>query len=241
MFPRFAILLCVFSVGAVASGAAPPCPPIGTANARPTFDAALLRQGRFVYHTTLKGESLGETAIEVRRVGADFVISMSAPKVAQAWKSTFAQSFAPLSASLEMQGRKGAYSMTLRYAGAKVTGEERESGVTRKVDASVKGVVIDQRVDWAAIMASTAPTGGAIALHVFDPGTGSSSMLGKIGGAQSMRGAWGETAAVRLDYTICKRDHLEEYTVYATRDTPRYMLREDMPNGLVSELIRIEP
>ena len=56
-----------------------------------------------------------------------------------------------------------------------------------------------------------------------------SEMLGKIGGTQSMRGAWGDLEAVRLDYTICKRDHVEEYTVYATRETPRYMLREDMP------------
>ena len=50
------------------------CPPAGGADSNPTFDAALLKEGRFVYHTTLKGESLGETAIEVRRVGADFVI-----------------------------------------------------------------------------------------------------------------------------------------------------------------------
>jgi hypothetical protein len=65
-------------------------------------------------------------------------------------------------------------------------------------------------------------------------------MLGRIGTTQQISGAWGDALALRLDYSICKRERLEQYTVYATRETPRYMLREDMPNGLVSELLRIE-
>lgn len=217
------------------------CPSTAGANANPTFDAAQLKEGRFVYHTTLKGESLGETVIEIRHAAVNTVITMNAPKVAQSWKATVAKSFAPLSASLEMRGKKGPYAMAIEYDGAKITGEEREGGITRPVNALAKGVVIDQRVDWAAIMAANAPAKSSIALQVFDPSTGSSTMLGKIGDTQSMSGAFGNAEAVRLDYTICKRDHLEQYTVYATRETPRYMLREDMPNGLVSELIRIEP
>jgi hypothetical protein len=235
-----ALLLSVIAAGPVAYAAAPACPPPAGADARPKFDATLLKEGRFIYHTTLKGESLGETAIEVRRVGERFVITMSAPKIEQSWKATFTRSFSPHSASLVMKGRKGPYAMELQYDGAIITGEEREAGVSRPVKATSKGVLVDQRVDWAAMMAATAPAGSAISLQVFDPSTGSSPMLGKIGGTQSMHGAWGDLDAVRLDYTICKTDHLEEYTVYATQGTPRYMLREDMPNGLVSELVRIE-
>ena len=241
MHTKVVLLICALASSGVSIAAAPACPPTKGADSRPTFDATLLKEGRFIYHTTLKGESLGETAIEIRRAGAHVVISMSAPKISQAWKASVASSFAPLSASLEMRGRKGPYSMELKYAGSSVTGEEREDGVTRSVNASVEGVVLDQRVDWAAMMASTAPANGSIVVRVFDPSTGLSQMLGRIGGTQPIRGSWGEAAALRLDYTICKRDHLEEYTVYATRETPRYMLREDMPNGLVSELVRIEP
>ncbi|HEY6126447.1 MAG TPA: hypothetical protein VIV63_17465 [Steroidobacteraceae bacterium] len=232
MHTRVVLLICALASSGLASAADVACPSTSGADLEPTFDATLLKEGRFIYHTTLKGESLGETAIEVRRDGAHVVISMSAPKVAQSWKATVAQSFAPLSASLEMQGRKGPYAMELKYAGASITGEEREGGVTSPVNASAEGVVLDQRVDWAAMMASTARTGSSIVVRVFDPSTGMSEMLGRIGETQS---------ALRLDYSICKRDHLEEYTVYATRETPRYMLREDMPNGLVSELVRIEP
>jgi hypothetical protein len=197
----------------------------------------LLEEGRFIYRTTLKGESLGETTLEIRHVGAQTFISMSAPDIAQSWKAAVEKSFAPRSASLAMRRKKGAYEMTLEYAGGKITGEEREAGVTRPVNATAEGVVIDQRVDWASMMAAHAPAQGSIAMRVFDPSTGLSDMLGHFGDMQPMNG----TPALRLDYPICKRKHLEAYTVYATRETPRHMLREDMPNGLVSELIRIEP
>ena len=58
---------------------------------------------------------------------------------------------------------------------------------------------------------------------------------------QELEGAIGAATALLIYYRICKRERVEEYTVYATQATPRYMLREDMPNGLVSELIRVEP
>jgi hypothetical protein len=234
-------MLGLFAASAVASAAGPSCPPIAGADPHPTFDAQLLKEGRFTYRTTLRGKSLGETIIEIRRAGAHFLITMEAREIAQSWKAEFERSFAPLSASLSMRGKKGPYSMKLRYDGTKITGEESEGGATRPVNATAEGVVIDQRVDWASMMAIRAPAEGSIATHVFDPSTGASEMLGKIGGTQPMSGAWGDATALRLDYTICKRDRLEEYTVYATRETPRYMLREDMPNGLVSELIRVEP
>jgi hypothetical protein len=241
MRTKVLLLLCVLASSGVAIAAAPACPPADGADASPTFDATLLKEGRFIYRTTLKGKSLGETAIEIRRAGSQFIVSMSAPKISQAWKATVERSFAPLSASLEMLGRKGPYVMELKYVGSRVTGEVSEGGFTLAVNESVEGLVIDQRVDWAAMMASKAPAESSIVMQVFDASTGLSQMLGRLGGTQPIRGYWGEAAALRLDYTICKRDHLEEYTVYATRETPRYMLREDMPNGLVSELIRIEP
>jgi hypothetical protein len=224
-------IFCLLAACGIASAAGHSCPPAGAADSHPSFDAALLKEGRFTYRTTLKGEPLGETILEIRHVGAHFVISMSAPEIAQSWKATVERSFAPLSASLAMRGKNGAYVMELRYAGTKITGEEREGLVTRPVNAQAEGVLIDQRVDWASMMASNAPAGKTITMRVFDPSTGLSEMIGHIGGSEQLR----------LDYTICKRAHLEEYTVFATRETPRYMLRENMPNGLVSELIRIEP
>lgn len=221
--------------------AADACAPSADTNTRPVFDAALLKEGRFIYRTTLKGELLGETALEIRRAGAHYRITMSAPAVGQSWEAVVERPFAPRSAQLTMRTREGPYAMRLEYTAGAVTGEERRGDEVSAVKATLTGVVLDQRVDWASIMALAAPRQGTLALQVFDPSTGASAMLGHIGAEQPLTGSWGKSTALRLDYAICKREHVEQYTVYATRDTPRYMLREDMPNGLVSELLRVEP
>lgn len=233
-------LLCATLWSPAVLAVAGTCPSSAGADAHPTFDASRLKEGRFTYQTSLKGEPLGETVIEVRRDGEKLRISMSAPEIAQSWDVTVAKTFTPLTASLRMRGRNGPYSMSLRYLGATVAGEESESGVTRPVNASLPGVFIDQRVDWAAIMTANT-VAGSLALRVYDPSTGASAMVGKIAGVHTLHTAGKDIAALRLDYSICKRDHVEQYSVYATSDTPRYMIREDMPNGLVSELIRIDP
>lgn len=237
------LLLCLaaFAIPAAAAGAAATCPSSPDANARPVFDASLLKEGRFIYRTTLKGELLGETALEIRRTGSHYRITMSAPDVGQSWEALVDRTFAPLSAQLQMRTRNAPYAMKLQYSGSGVTGEERRGDAVTRVDSKLTGIVLDQRVDWASIMALVAPRQGALALHVFDPGTGASPMVGRVGAEQPLTGSWGDAVALRLDYAICKREHVEQYTVYATREAPRYMLREDMPNGLVSELIRVEP
>jgi hypothetical protein len=234
---RFATLLLI----ATAASAAEICPPTGDADPTPVFDAALLKEGRFTYHTTLEGESLGNTIIEIRRMGKNYRITMNAADIGQSWQATVRPSFAPLSAHLEMRSRGAPYAMDLTYDGARITGEERKGGVATPVSVASDGIVIDQRVDWAAMMAIGPSSGSPVMMRVFDPSTGFSQMLGKAGTAPPLKGAWGSAAAVRFDYSICKRDHVESYTVFASESKPRYMLREDMPNGLVSELISVEP
>ncbi len=66
-------------------------------------------------------------------------------------------------------------------------------------------------------------------------------MVGTIGGTERMTVPWGDAEVTRLDYSICKRDGVKQYTVYASKDAPHFMIREDMPHGLLSELIRVEP
>lgn len=237
---RIPLTLSVIALAFTGSTAAG-CPAIGSANTHPNFDATLLKEGRFTYRTTLKGESLGDTVIEVRRVGSMYRMTMSAIEIGQAWEATVESSFAPVSTHLEMQSRGAPYEMNLKYDVVQITGAELKGGVATPVRSIATGVVIDQRVDWASMMAVQAPLGGAVTMSVFDPPTQFSQLLGKVSVAPVMTGAWGTAAALRLDYSICHPDHVENYTVFATRSTPRYMLREDMPGGLVSELIRVEP
>lgn len=228
--------------------AADACPDVAQADSRSVFDASRLKEGRFVYRTTLKGEFIGETVLEIRRAAPAWRITMSAPRIEQSWEATVDRWFSPLSAHLRMKKRTGPYEMSLAYSSDAVRGEERDADGARPVDAKLWGVVLDQRVDWAAMMALDVPASRdgsrRVSVAVFDPSTGVSRMLGEAAeasGARKLTGAPGEALSVPLAYRICKRDHVESYVVHATRDTPRYMLREDMPNGLVSELIRIEP
>lgn len=230
-------LVITMSSASVWAGA---CPPSAHGNTQPSFDASLLKEGRFIYRTTLGGEFLGETALEIRRKGDTWRITMSAPKIEQSWEAEVRRSFAPLSAHLKMKTRHGPYEMSLTYSGREVKGEERKADTVKPVSAALNGVVLDQRVDWAAVMALQAPAGSLVEMSVFDP-AGLSRMLGEVGGARPLTGPFGEVQSVSLGYRICKPDHVESYLVHATRDLPRYMLREDMPNGLVSELTRIEP
>jgi hypothetical protein len=52
-------------------------------------------------------------------------------------------------------------------------------------------------------------------------------------------GGW--HATITLSYTICKGEEAEDYTVYATTDSARVMLREEMRGNVVAELVRIDP
>lgn len=222
-----------------ASAAEPACPSIENADSRPTFEATRLKEGRFTHRLTVSGKPLGDMVIEIRRDGDRYRITMKA--ATQHWESTLSPTFAPESAKLFIDRKAGPYEMSLRYAGGEVTGEERNGASTRAVKAPVAGIVVDQRVDWAAIMATTAKADETIVLQVYDPGTALSRMVGTIGRTERMTVPWGDADVTRLDYSICKQGGVEQYTVYASKAAPHFMIREDMPHGLTSELIRIEP
>ena len=106
--------VCLLAACGAAFAGTDTCPPVDGADTHPTFDATRLKEGRFTYRTTLKGEPLDETVIEIRHVGAQFLISMNAPEIDQGWKAKVEKSFAPVSASLSMRGKKGPYQMTHR-------------------------------------------------------------------------------------------------------------------------------
>jgi hypothetical protein len=205
------------------------------------FDAAQLREGRFTYELRSDGELLGTSVIEIRRRTPDeYLIRMDAPAVKQHWSASVGRRFNPFTASLEMTGGKSPYRMSLSYSANEVSGTELKAGATHPVAAVIKRQVVDQRVDWAAVMAAQFPGGNNIEFDVYDPGTGFSMLVGTKMPAKRIAGVLGKQPAIRLDYTIHKADHTESYSVYATKSEPRVMLREDMPNGLVALLVAAE-
>jgi hypothetical protein len=205
------------------------------------FDATRLREGRFTYQLSIKGKPLGNAVIEIRRLpSGDFRISFDSNDVDQRWSSQMTRAFVPLAAELQMPGKAVPYRMSIRYDGAEVSGTETRGRSAHPVSATLEGQVVDQRVDWAAMMAAEFSEGGKIEFLVFDPSTALSPLLGSTTSADPIASVLGTSDVIRLDYTIRKTDHTESYSVFATREIPRVMVREDMPNELTSVLIAID-
>jgi hypothetical protein len=232
----FAVLAAATLSFAAASADTPTTPP------RVAFDATRLREGVFKYELRRNGELLGTSTIEIRRETADeFLILMDAREISQRWSARVGRRFNPLAAKLEMFSAAKPYRMSLLYSDTQVSGTETKHGpkgpVTTKVKATIQRQVVDQRVDWAAMMAAQFGKAKSVEFDVYDPGTGFSRLVGTKTDVPPIAGVLGKLPAIRFDYTIHKKDHAEAYSVYGTQVEPRIMLREDMPNGLVALLV----
>ena len=85
------------------------------------------------------------------------------------------------------------------------------------------------------------PTQDSFRAEVYDPGSAVSALVARSSDSPSRSSVLGTQQATRIEYVICKKDHVESYVLYTTRDAPLVMLREEMPNQLVAELVKVEP
>lgn len=211
----------------------------------PHFNAATLRQGRFVYREITAGKDTGVFTLEIRR-RPDGTWRFTGDGGGQHWESVADAHFRPRRAELSFLRKGRPYRMRLVYDTHSVRALETlqdSTGATieKRSSAVIAPLTIDQRIDWASLMASDQSMDGVVRYHVFDPTTGSSTLIASAteGPTMNRLGAFHPTIA--LGYTICKAGKAEDYTVYATRDSARVMLREDMRGNVVSDLVRIEP
>jgi hypothetical protein len=205
------------------------------------FDADALKQGRFSYRITADGEVIGQAVIEVRATGGgQYSIVLDSKDIEQHWRSEFSRDFAPQRSSLEMSSADAPYSMQIEYSERGASGTQSRSGAVEPFSADILQQVVDQRVDWAAMMAATMQPTGHVEFQVFDPASGLSRLSGTRVETAPIDSVLGKVPAVRLDYTIFKGEHAEAYSVYSTREPPHLMLREEMPGGLVIELVSVE-
>jgi fructose-1-phosphate kinase PfkB-like protein len=109
----------------------------------------------------------------------------------------------------------------------------------RPADDSIRGDTIDQRIDWAAVVAGALVPGRQSKFSVYDPGTGVSHVIARVGSPQSITTPAGSFAAIQIDYEVRKRGRIERFVVFATQRLPRFMIREDFPNGVTTELLSV--
>jgi hypothetical protein len=216
--------LLIGAVTAIAQSTPPDKNPPEMSDAK--FDAARLHTGRFEYRIVRDGKQIATFTITVDKQ-SDGNFRLAAKGFNQEWESVATSSFQPISAALRIERpkRKETYSMSLTYGGDRVTGS---AGTT----------TVDQRIDWAAMLASRLEVGQKLDFTVYDPATGVSKLAGEVSKAEQIRVPAGTFETIRAVYRIEKSKGTETYEVLASKETPRFMVREDFSTGMSTELVK---
>jgi len=211
----------------------------------PHFSAKTLREGRFVYRETVAHKDTSTFTIEIRR-RADDSWRFTGEGSGQRWEAITDSLFRPRSAMLSMSRHGRPYEFHLRYAGDSVFAlvssvDSAANAIKDSSAAAIRGATIDQRIDWASLMASDLGAGSSAAYSVYDPATGSSQLAASASNGPTLASPDGPRATIKLDYIICKAGKSESYSVFATKGPQRMMVREDLRGDIVAELVRVEP
>ena len=211
------------------------------------IDARRLQTGEFVYQDSAKGKVLGESTISIRVNGSDSNYHFSAQTTGYAdqhWESVASPTLTPISARLTFGKRpEEPTAFQINYANEKVTGFalNRHSAEPRSqipVNAAINSSTVDQRIDWATVMAFDLRKGTRFSFNVYDPTTGSSEVRVRVSPRRGIDVPAGSFQVLAVTYWVKKSSGAERYIVYATESLPRIMVREDFPDGTISELVK---
>jgi len=213
-----------------------------------------VKTGIFEYRDSNRGKKVGSSTITIQRLAGSGNLSFinraefsqgSSGFQSQRWEAVTSPEFRPILAKLAfLHGDEVVPVFELSYGFGRATGfvvsrNASTQGIKQTIDAVVPGDIVDQRIDWAAILASDLETGGHIEFNVFDPVNGVSRVTAEVGPSEQLHVPAGSFSALRVDYQMDKPKGVERYRLFVTRDLPHLMLREDFPNGVVSELVRV--
>jgi hypothetical protein len=221
----------------------------GHEDARPPFDAERVRLGRFHYENTMDGKSAEGSTITVARVAPDSFRFRNEVVGAfrQTWQCESNRALEPAQVTLgfgerDDRGRR----MRLAYGGSQVSGTATRIGkdgaeVTEAVSAAVPADIVDQRVDWAALMSAPLAAGQRLSFTVYDPWSGLSRVDARVESGGQTRVPAGSFETFLVVYRIDDRVRgAHEFRAWVSEATPRFLVRELFPNGSVTELARIE-
>jgi hypothetical protein len=219
-----------------------------------TPDASRLQLGTFEYRDLDHGKQVGEGEITIRRCGRTGRYEFSAKASfsegfrgfhSQEWRAVTTSGFKPVVATLNlMSATETKPVFELQYQDREVTGSVVRyngcpSGCKQPVHGSISPDTVDQRIDWAAVLSSDLTPGHEIEFSVYDPISGISRIKGRVGSTERVRVPAGDFSAVRVIYQMEKAAGAEHFQLLATQSLPHIMVREEFPNGVVTELTRI--
>jgi hypothetical protein len=215
--------------------------------ARCDFDATRLRTGSYSFRTLVDGKEAGGSRIQISKSAdsGNYVFSnVVIGSFSQSWEAVVSPTFSPVLAKLTSgQGSAARTVFELAYQGSRVTGfitAGKEPSKRREVNEIISDDTVDQRVDWAAVMAfKEYVEGQEFRFKVYDPSTGNSLVRVRIGESENTVVPAGSYETVRISYRIDKRSGAETYEVFVTKQAPRFLVKEKFPNGSVTELVEL--
>ncbi len=218
-------------------------------------DAKRVRTGKFTYRDLYHGKEVGRGTITIRGLADSEDCAFAADiKFAtefggfssQHWEAITTFRFEPVSAKLAfVRGAEVISVLELAYSSGRVSGYvvDREAGAfgaKRMVDAALPVNTVDQRIDWAAVLATSLEPGQRFEFNVYDPTTGVGIVTGQVGQVGTIKVPAGSYRVYRIIYQMAKGGKSEHCEMFASLDSPHVMIREQFPNGVVSELVEHE-
>lgn len=205
--------------------------------------ASLLQTGTFTYVDVDRGKTIGRNRIVIAAQpdGRYRFSNTTIGYADQAWTAVTRADFSPLSAVLEFgpEGHRRPM-FDIRYARDRVTGlryPRRPAGAAPvAVGDTVGPCVIDQRIDWASVMARKLEAGARFAFQVYDPAIGTSAASAAVEDGGTIHVPAGAIHVFKITYRIEKETGSEQYVVFASKALPRFLVREDFPDGVSSQL-----
>jgi hypothetical protein len=240
------VIATVFTVAAQTPSSVKDSPQMAEAK----FDASRLRTGHFEYRMMQSGKQIGTSVLTIEK-RSDGNFRFAAKFSDQEWESVATSSFVPISAALRIDRleRKQVYSMNLKYDGDRVTGsagttgenvtEDEKRSAMKTLSANVPVGTVDQRIDWAAMLGTRLQVGEKTNFTVYDPGTGVSAVAGEATKAEHIQVPVGTYETIRTVYRIEKSKGPETYEILASKETPRFLVREDFSDGMSIELVKM--
>lgn len=183
------------------------------------------------------GREVGRSRLTIRQLPGPERYEFSANITGDAdqrWTAVASSSFEPISAAITF-GHDPAPRFSLAYHDGRVTGFVVR-GSRRTVDTIVPAGIVDQRIDWAAVMASDLAPGREFQFSVYDPSIGVSPVTVTVGDVRHLTVQAGTFDVYPIMYRIAKATGFEQYEVFATRVAPRMLVREVFPDGVMTDL-----
>ena len=214
-------------------------------DAGPRFDAHRLQLGTFRYSDSSHGKVIGESKIRVHSSeGKEYVFSNVVEGASdQHWKAVITPNFSPISAELTFGGSGEQHkAFDLTYSRNHVSGvaatRDRDSFIDRRIGEEVAVDTVDQRIDWAAVMAlKSYEESETFTFHVYDPKDGNSRIVATVKGMETIHTRAGAFRVVRILYTTEKAGGAQTFEVFINERVPRFLVKEIFPWGMASELV----